>query len=78
MPARRGTGEVGGVNALEVLDPVRDGSGRQWLQQVERPAHGGIADGMHDAGDPPRAAASTTRRALPGSASGSPASPPSV
>ena len=49
--ARRAV-EVARVDALEVLDAVRHRRARQPLQQVERPAHGRIADGMHGDGYP--------------------------
>ena len=49
--ARR-AGEVARVDALEVLDTVRHRCARQPLQQVERLAHGCIADGVRGDGYP--------------------------
>ncbi len=35
------------MDALEVLDPMREGDPGKRLDQVERPAHGGVSDGVH-------------------------------
>ena len=70
--ARR-AGEVARVDALEVLDAVRHRRARQPLQQVQRLAHGRIADGVRRdwrsrAWRPapwPRAAASSPATGMP-------------